>query len=220
MPRTPGDVIHWITHERQEVHHLLRAESPFRHQSFRSPELVVCAFASSGTQDVDAFGEELEEVLVRGDAVDMEACAGGRACQRGDEVIGFVARELNPGNAQGIEQLLDVRKLRCQVLRWCLPGGFVGGVLFVPEGWGGGIEGDSEQLGMVLPQQEQQHVRKAEGGEGGLPRGGMQPRAHERVVGAEDQRHAIDQIQLPSYRGHGREPLRWNNFTACSADGG
>ena len=165
------------------------------------------------------IGDQLHHVLVAGDDEDRVAIIGGLAGERADDVVGLEALGLEDGNAKGLERAADVGKLLRQI------GGHLGAVglvalvldvnvglrlgvelavaghgcrLLVAERWSREIEGSGQVLRIEIGAQLAQHVdedKRRARGKSGLVRHGALP-AHG-VIGAEDERHRVDEKDAP-----------------------
>ncbi len=80
------------------------------------------------------FIDQLKHVFVGGDDHDVAASVGGLAGESADYVVGFEAGVLDQGEAEGLDEPLDVRNLSDQVGRCFGAVGFVFGVFLFAMG--------------------------------------------------------------------------------------
>ena len=165
----------------------------------------------------------MHHVLIAGNDIDGVRRFGGFAGEGADHVISLEACQLENRNAVGFERAANVRELLRQILRH---GGAVGLVAFVfnlgeslrldvefadlgdclgllvAERRRGYIENGSQILRRKIVTQLPQHVdedKNRSRGQAGLRRHGPLPRHG--VIGAEDERHGIDEKDAAVRRG-------------------
>ena len=112
--------------------------------------------------DVDVAVDELSEILVGRHHVDLETLSGGFAGERADHVVGFVAGDLEAGNAHRFEDAFDVRNGRHDVFRRFVSVSLVLRIEFVAEGSSLGVEGDAHVTRRLLHQDVPQKLGEAE----------------------------------------------------------
>ena len=94
-----------------------------------------------GLQHRHPVADELERVPVPGDDHHVHVLGGGLGGQRGDEVVGLVPGQRQPGDAQRVQHLEDQAELAAEVGRGLPPVGLVLDVLLMPEGGLAAVEG-------------------------------------------------------------------------------
>ena len=87
----PGDVVHRITGQTQVVRDLLRPYAQLFRRRFHGDHFRLLA-AGLRVVDPDAVAHELHQVFVAGHDRDVQPLFGGAFRQRGDHVVGLVAR--------------------------------------------------------------------------------------------------------------------------------
>ncbi len=85
------------------------------------------AGALAGAQDADAAADQLHHVFVAGDDVDVDVAAAGLLGQRADDVVGFVARNFDDGQAHGFAEAAHKGKLNGKIVGHGRALGFVFG---------------------------------------------------------------------------------------------
>ena len=179
--------------------------------------------APQGVEHGDAVVDELQRVAVAGDDEHLEALRLGLGGEGADEVVGLVAGQLDVGDPQRVEDLLDEGHLPLELLGRRRPLGLVLGVLLGAEGRAGDVERDGQVRGPLVAQDVDEHRGEAEHRVGVLPRAGGEVLHREREERAVRHRVAIDQQQLarvihaaePTQSGHDTTGLRVPDVAEC-----
>ena len=142
-----------------------------------------------------AIGDELHQILVRGDDGGYGAGLARLAHIGRDQIVGLVTLLLEAGQIEGLHRMPDQGKLRAQIVGRIRPMRFVIGIHFGAERALGKIEHHREVGRLVLrfhvPQQLPQHVAEAEHGIE-LQAVGLAIDRRQRVIGAKNVGRAID----------------------------
>ena len=183
-------VVHRIADEREEVHDLVGPDAPLRRELVGAQRRV-----GPEVQEPHAVAEQLPRVLVGGGD---RTCAAGRhrpPRERGEDVVGLVARHLQARHAHDLEQPPHERDLRHEVGRHLRAGGLVVGEPLVPERGPGRVHRAEEMVGLLLADDVEQVAGEAVDGRHGRAVG----RRHlgQRVEELVDPRQRVD-------REHGR----------------
>ena len=169
-----------------------------------------------GVQDDDVIVDELHHVLVGGDDEDVVAECGELAGERADDVVGLEALVVEDRNAEGLERAADVGLLLDEIGRSFGAVGLVAAVFDGLERLGLDVElahvlklrGElvamdrcadvvdrREVFGLEVLAQLVDHVDEDIGrGRGDAGARGHGPLALHGVIGAEDERHAVEQV--------------------------
>ena len=110
-------------------------------------------------------GHTLGRVIYSGSALpntNIPGLIGGFAGERADHVVGFVAGDLEAGNAHRFEDAFDVRNGRHDVFRRFVSVSLVLRIEFVAEGSSLGVEGDAHVTRRLLHQDVPQKLGEAE----------------------------------------------------------
>ncbi len=206
-----GDVVDGVAAQGHHVNDALgRNAENFLHLGGVADEVVF-----GRVEHPDAIVDELHHVLVVGDDEDGVAIGGGPAGEGADDVVSLVALGFDDGNAEGFEGAADVGNL-LQKIRGRLGAiGLVASVfdvdvglgpgvelavaghgrgLLVAKGGAGEIERRSDVLRVEVGAKLAQHVDEDEGrsrGNAGLV--GHGALVSHGVIGAEDERHGVDE---------------------------
>ncbi len=103
---------------------------------------------------------ELVRVPVTGDDEHLVAGVAGAGGQRGDDVVGLVAGELDDGDLERLDHLADQPHLLFEDVGGGVAVGLVVGDPLVAERRLGAVEGDRDGVGLVVAHQVQQHRRE------------------------------------------------------------
>ena len=125
-----------------------------------------------------------------------QPAVGGLAAERADHVVGFEAGVLDDGDAEGVDEALDIGDLLDQVGRRFGAVGFVFGVFLFAVGFAEAFEDGGHVLRLEGLGELAQHVVEDENGFGGEAGGGAHGRrlhAGAGVVGAEDEAVGVDE---------------------------
>ncbi len=158
-PGNTGNVVAGVPDETLEVRELPRLDAELLPHLLLG-EALELADAFARVQRLAVRGDELEEVLVPGDAKVLEAFLGSGARDCADEVVRLVALDLKDGHAQSAQHLLNQGKLGPQLFRGALPVALVGLVLLVPEGSLPLVKGNDEVVRILLADHLLEHVRE------------------------------------------------------------
>ena len=198
---TPGharDVVGRVALERLVVDHLVRPQPV----PLVDPGDVVhdrVLDAGPGRHQPDARRDELEHVEVDGHDRRLEVVARVELLRdRADDVVGLVAGHLVDRDAEGLDDLADLRELVAQVVRHLRAGRLVLGVLLVPERRAGEVERDREVVRLQVLEPAQDDAREAEHAVDELAPRRRQRRKRE--VAAVDEPVAVEQHQ--AFGGH------------------
>jgi len=99
---------------------------------------------AGGGEDTHARAHQLEHVLVGGDQDQLDRQVAGALHHGAQHVIGLEAGHLQHGQAQGLEERLDVRDLAAEVVRRRGPRLLVGRELLLAEGRARRVPGHRE----------------------------------------------------------------------------
>jgi len=195
-----GDVVGAVAHQGQEVAHAPWVHAQLLDRLGHAEDLL-----AHGIIHHHAGPDELQQILVtaedHGAQTDV-ASPGHDGC---DHVVGLVAGGLEPAQAPGGDQLVDAHDLRLQVRRRRRAVGFVVRVALLAQRGPGRIVSDDHARWLMLVEEAHQHLRHARHGASGLTLGVRERR--QRVVGPEDERADVDQIErvwIPRRRQTGR----------------
>ena len=125
------------------------------------------------------------------------AAAAGR--ERGDHVVGLDAGDLQRGDVQRVDHLVDQRDLRHEEVGRLLAGALVVGVELVAEVRPGLVEHDRDAVGLLVAEHLHEHRREAEDRVRDRALGRRQV-GRERVEGAVRERQAVDQEERRHHR--------------------
>ena len=151
--------------------------------------------AAAGGEHLDVRPDKLEGVGVAGDDEGLHSLLAGLPGQGAQHVVGFVALHLEDGEVEGADDLLDAVHLDGHLLGGFDPVGFVGFILVVAETLAH-VEGHGDVVGLLVPQDVEEHGGEAVDGIGQLPLGGGQF-VWEGVEGAVGQGMAVNEDQFP-----------------------
>ncbi len=197
----PGDVVRGVALEPHEVRDQLGRDAVAVDHRFAVVDLGVGDPAPGG-HHAHARLDQLKEIAVAGEHGHVDALLARLAGQRGDHVVGLVARHLHVLVAEGIDQRVHVRPLLGQQVGLLLAVPLVLLVdLLAPRH--ARVPDHQRRLEAELGDHLHEHRRKAEDGVGGLSlrRG---DRLRERKKGAVDEAVPVDQDELAGgLAGHG-----------------
>jgi len=97
-----GNVVGRVTPHAEEVDDLFGAVELVFLADFGWAENFHVGAGTTGTEEGDVIGDELGEILVRGDHEDFEAFGFGLFGQGADDVVGFVAVFFKDGDVEGL----------------------------------------------------------------------------------------------------------------------
>jgi hypothetical protein len=205
-------------------------DSPDFREFFEADDFVVIALAA-GFPHEGLVGDELGEVLVRGDHEGLEAGAFRAFDERADDVIRFEAVDLENRDVEGAAERFDMRDGGGEFLRHFIALRLVGRVFDVARSRRGGVEGDADMGGIFLFENGEQRIDEPvkRGGVDSfrVPNGGLD----QREMGAIDEGHAIEQekaVHGGRLRGGsagvqpmsgGRDPSPHISVELCKRDG-
>ena len=192
-PLDAGDVVDRVAHEGHHVGNLLGPHAP----ALAHLGLVVhdaLARAPEHGQHAHARADELQQVLVAGDDDDVEVGHGQRVLDEGGQrVVGLVARHLEDRRPERVEQAADVGQLAREVVRHRRARGLVVGEHRVAERRTRRIQRDAEVVGLLLADELPEHRAQDQHR---VARHALRRReVADRVVGAEDVRVAVDDVE-------------------------
>ncbi len=188
-PRHAGHVVDAVAGERLHVDHLLGPDTELLLHLGGADRPVL-----DRIEELHLVGDELHQVLVRGDDGDGGARLHRRLGIGGDEVVGLVVVALDARHREGVGRLAHQCELRDQVVGRRRPVRLVGLVDAAAEGEARGIEHHGDMVGVGLLQQLQQHVGETENGAYGRT---VRPRQRrQRVIGPEDEARAVDEVDV------------------------
>ena len=110
-----------------------------------------------------------------------------------NHIIGLIARHLNHGNAEAVQNLLDVGHGSLDILRRSLALSLVALIRLVAECRTGRVEAHGNVSGVLLLQHLKKGVEESESRRSVKPCGGNTWRIDKRIIGAENQRVGIKQ---------------------------
>ncbi len=154
------DVVGGVALEADEVRHLLGRDAVAGLDALGRVDVHVCHAARRHHQ-ADVVRAELERVAVGGHDARADAGLVGARRDRGDDVVGLPALELEVAIAEGLDDRPEVRELLAQQVRHRPALALV--LLRHLEPMGGpGIPRDCDALRLVVDQQLEQHVDEPE----------------------------------------------------------
>ena len=187
-----GDVIDRVASEREVVGDEFGLDA----HKFLHLDRIVDGVVFGWIQHIDAIGDQLHHVLITGDDDDVEALLLGAPRDGTDNVVRFVAGELQDGDIHSAKKLANVRDLRRQVLGHLGAIGFVIGEGFLALGFADALEDGGHILRLEGLRQLPDHVVENEDRLGGDAGGGAHGRRfgpEPRVIGAEDEAVGVDE---------------------------
>ena len=190
-PRHTRHIVGRIARQRLHLDHLFG-----RHAEFLDHLGDADAAVLHGVEHGHLVGDELHQVLVRGDDGRRSTSLAGLAGVCGNQIVGLEAALLEARQIEGADRLANQRKLRDQVVRRRRPVRLVVGIKLVAEGDFRLVEDDGEMGRPVIrrhvAQQLPQHVAESEHGIDLQPVGFAVQR-RQRVVGAKNIGGTVDQ---------------------------
>ena len=144
--------------------------------------------------------DQLQRVPVAGDDQHAHVDGSGGGGERGDDVVGLVARHAHHRDRQRRADLADQRDLPPEVGRRLAAVGLVLRVGLVPERRPALVPGDGDVGRRLVPQDVDQHRGEAVDRVGGLPGGGREVLDGQREEGAVGQRVPVEQQQAVAGR--------------------
>ena len=199
--RNARNVVRGVAHERQHVDDL-----PGRDPEELDHALLVEELLAARVEDADpAARDELEHVLVGRHDDDFEAGLRGTPGQGADDVVGFVARQLQDRDPVGLEDAADLGNLGREVHLHGGPVGLVAVVLLVPDRLLLAVEGHGQVVRRVLPEHLPEHRDEAVDGVGRPAGRGRKP--PDRVVRPVDVGHGVHEVEGRAGLRHGSRIL-------------
>ncbi len=153
------------------------------------------ADAAPGHQRRHPVRDQLEHVPVAGYDQHVHVLGSGLGGQRGDEVVGLVARRGQPPDAERVEHLEDQAELAAEVLRRLAAVGLVLDVLLVPEGRLAAVERHREMGRLLVAEHVDQHRGEPVDRVGRLPGHGGEVLDRQREECPVGQRMTVEQEQ-------------------------
>ncbi len=154
------DVVHRVTHQRQDVHHLLRAlDAPLRAHLRHAQDLHIRALPAR-LVNAHRVRHELAEVLVRRHHERLEALPLRALRQDADDVIRLVAVPRQQRDAHRRAQAVDLRDGARDVLRHLLPLRLVFRENLMPRRRRRRVQHHRQMRGLLVFQDVQKRVRK------------------------------------------------------------
>ncbi len=191
-PGHAGDVVRRIALERLVVDHLVRPQAV----PLPDPRRVVddrVLDPRPGRHQARLVGDELEHVQIDRDDRRLDVLCLRLDRQRADHVVGFEALLLVDRDAQGLDDLANLRELRGEVIRHPRSGRLVLGVLLVPERRPGQVERDRDVVRLQVGNAAENDAAEAEDAIDELALRGGERR--QRVVAAVHEPEAVEQHQ-------------------------
>jgi hypothetical protein len=211
-----GNVVDRIAHQRHHVDNFLRWHA---HQFFDLGFVhhdVRFGRARSGAQHAHAPADQLHHVFVAGDDGHVELALIGLARECADDVVGFVTRRFEHGQAHGFANFSHVGQLHGEIFGHRRALRLVFGEELVAKRRPGNVEGHADVVRLVFFDQAAQHV-----GEKirnfGRQAGRVAQTVHRREKRAEDEAHRVDQEKfLRGLGGHARQYSKRVNRGRCA----
>ena len=150
------DVIDAVPHEREHVADALRRHAELLVHLGRAEAAVL-----HGVEHRDVAVAELHEVLVRRADDDLHPGRDGEFCERGDDVVGLEPRDLDLGQAEGVDHAPDHPDLLGELGRHGRAVRLVGAVELLAEVVAGGVVDYAEVGGALLTLDAQDHLAEA-----------------------------------------------------------
>ena len=189
-----GDVVDAITGQCLHIDDAIRADAEFLDHA-----VAVDAFVLHRIEHFDAAADKLHQVFVRGNDGASPSGLAGLGRQSGDDVVGLEAFNLFAGDVERLGCSARQGELRHEVFgRWrsvCLVevveiiAEAFAGVVKDHGGMGGGV-GAGVAFDIAV-----QHVAEPGHGPDGQPVG-FARQGRQGMIGAEDERRAVDQVQM------------------------
>lgn len=183
--RDAGDVVGRVADERQPIDDLVGTHAPVG-EELLGPQRGVRA----EIEELHPVGEELPGVLVGGGERHAPTARGDGGSERGEDVVGLEAGELQAGDPHRGAELPDEGNLRHEIARHLGPRPLVGRMLLVAEGGAGGVHGAEEIIGLPFLDDPEEVLREAV--DGLHRRAGRARHLGERVEELVDARQRVD----------------------------
>ena len=193
-PGDAGQVVARVAADRGEVGVLRRGE-PVLLGHRRRGETGHLGDAAPGHQHRHLVRDQLEHVAVAGDDEHVHVLRRGLRGQRGDEIVGLVARRRQPPDAERVEHLEDQAELAAEVLGRLAAVGLVLDVLLVPERRLAPVERHRDVRRLLVAQHVDQHRGEPVDRVGRLPGGGREVLDRQREECPVGQRMTVEQQQ-------------------------
>ncbi len=189
----PGNIVDGIAHQPQDIDHLgYIGDIPFFTDFFWSQDLGDTALIARFI-DLYLFGHELSVILIRCDHEYFITSSFGLFAQRTDDIVGFESVKLHAGDVEPFDDGLDIGKGADQILRGFLAVGLILGKVRMAFRRGVCIKTHGHMRGLLVVDQVDQGIRETEL-RIGVASLGCDPRAaDQRIIGAEDQRHGVQE---------------------------
>ncbi len=159
-PGDARDVVARVALEPDEVRDLVGPDPIPGLDALRRVDLDV-RDSPRGHHQADVLGDELERVAVGRDDARLHSRLVRPGRERGDDVVGLPALELEVPVPEGLDDRTEVRELLAeQVGHRAAVGLVLGGDLLAMDG--PRVPGDRDAAGLVVGQQLEEHVREAE----------------------------------------------------------
>jgi hypothetical protein len=117
-------------------------------------------------QNLNLVSDQLKHVFVIGDNHCQQVVPLCFLSKGSDDVIGFVAFNLQDGHVQGFTKPSDVGKLGCQIIRHLRPMGLIGLEGFMTKCGLAAVKYDSDIVRLILADQLAEHRSKTKHGVG------------------------------------------------------
>ena len=188
-----GDVVGLVADDRLVVDDLDRVYAVAVAHPFIGVVAHHIALEGAEHVDGDAVADKLDEVAVERGDPGLDALRGGLVGERGEHVVGLVAGRFEDGQAEGGGNLAAALDLGRHVFRHRVAVRLVVGIEVAPEGGAVvDIERERDVGGLEIVEHGEQGVGEAVDGADHLAGGFDGERLAHRVVGAEDDRVAVE----------------------------
>ena len=157
----PGDVVATVAGEREQVPELFREHAELRLHLGGTDDLLLHRVVQDHRRLVLLEGHELHEVLVGRHDDDAHPRRHRLLDVRGDDVVRLPLGMLDPGQAQGVDRLVDEGKLRGQIVGRGRAVGLVLRVLRLAAAVAPRVEDRDEVLGMEVAAGRRDHAHEA-----------------------------------------------------------
>ena len=187
-----GDVVGRVARHPENIDDLFDLfDAPLFEHFFDTEHFGVGAFFG-GLHHEGVFVDELGEIFIGRDHIGVEALFFGAARERADNVVGFKALFRENGNIKRFEKFLNLRNGGADLFGGFFALRFVFGKFVVPERRPGDIERHGDVRRLLLIDDLKQGVDESKNSRDVFALRVDHRVAHEREVGAVDQRHSIE----------------------------